>query len=120
MKTYDTQARTHGQQSFWKALLARLRRAMDRERELISLRNAVGMMSEARRVDAAEYEEMVEGNRAAYADARRLRWLCEDHADPETRERVLSICMGIRTRSIGGVRVDIDAAMGLPVDLGSR
>lgn len=111
MRTYDTEARTHGAGPFWKSLRAVLRRWMDRERELVSLRNAVGMMSEARRADAAEYHEMRELNREMRADAVRLRWLADDHADPEVRERVRSICQNLPTRSISGVRLDIDAAM---------
>ena len=51
-------------------------------------------------------------NREMRADALRLRWLAEDHADPEVRERVRSICQSIPTRSISGVRLDIDANMG--------
>jgi len=89
-----------------------LRRWLDRERELVSLRNAVGMMSEARRADAAEWQDMRDLNREMRADALRLRWLTEDHADPELRERVRSICQSIPTRSISGVRLDIDANMG--------
>ncbi len=88
-----------------------MRRWLDRERELVSLRNAVGMMSEARRADAAEYHDMFELNREARADALRLRWLAEDHADPEVRERVRSICKSLPTRSISDVRLNIDAAM---------
>jgi hypothetical protein len=113
MRTYDTKARTHGAGPFWKSLRAVLRRWMDRERELVSLRNAVGMMSEARRADAAEYHDMVELNRSMRDDARRLRWLAEDHADPEVRERVRSICQSIPVRGLGGVRLDIDAASGV-------
>ena len=74
-------------------------------------RNAVGMMSEARRADAAEWHDMREMNREMRADALRLRWLADDHADPETRERVRSICQSLPTRSISGARLDIDAAM---------
>lgn len=111
MQTYDNGARTHGARPFWKSLGDLVRRWLDRERELVSLRNAVGMMSEARRADAAEYEDMVELNREMRSDAMRLRWLCEDHADPEVRERVRSICQSLPTRSLGGVRLDIDANM---------
>lgn len=39
-------------------LLRRIGQWFDRERELVTLRNTVGMMSEARRRDAAEYEAM--------------------------------------------------------------
>lgn len=59
MKTYDEGGSSHGTMSTWRSLKGVLRRWVDRERELISLRNAVGMMSEARRADAAEYHEMV-------------------------------------------------------------
>lgn len=52
-----------------------------------------------------------EMNREMRADALRLRWLADDHADPETRERVRSICQSLPTRSISGVRLDVDAAM---------
>jgi len=109
MRTYDTKAGTHGTAPFWKSLKALVVRWLDREREILSLRNAVGMMSEARRGDAAEYHQMVELNREMREDARRLRWLCEDHADPELRERVASICQSIPSRRLGGVRLDIDA-----------
>ena len=78
---------------------------------LVSLRNAVGMMSEARRADAAEYHDMRELNREMRADALRLRWLADDHADSEVRDRVRSICQSLPTRSISGARLDIDAAM---------
>ena len=54
---------------------------------------------------------MLELNREARADAQRLRWLADDHADPDVRERVRSICQSLPTRSISCVRLDIDAAM---------
>ncbi|HCZ16789.1 MAG TPA: hypothetical protein DHV85_19830 [Candidatus Accumulibacter sp.] len=73
MKTYDTDARRLNVGTFWGNLRAVLRRWLDRERELVSLRNAVGMMSEARRADAAEYHDMRELNREMRADALRLR-----------------------------------------------
>jgi hypothetical protein len=111
MKTYDAQSRTFGVAPFWKSLRGVLQRWIDRERELVSLRNAVGMMSEARRADAAEYHQMVEALRSARNDGRRLQWLAADHSDPETRERVRSICQSIPVRGIGGVRLDIDANM---------
>ena len=111
MNTYDTDARRLNVGTFWGNLRAVLRRWLDRERELVSLRNAVGMMSEARRADAAEWHDMRELNREMRADALRLRWLAEDHADPEVRERVRSICQSIPTRSLSGVRLDIDANM---------
>lgn len=111
MNTYDTDTRRLNVGTFWGNLRAVLRRWLDRERELVSLRNAVGMMSEARRADAAEWHDMREMNREMRADALRLRWLADDHADPETRERVRSICQNLPTRSISGVRLDIDAAM---------
>lgn len=111
MNTYDTDARRLSVGTFWGNLRAVLRRWLDRERELVSLRNAVGMMSEARRADAAEWHDMRDMNRELRADALRLRWLCEDHADPDLRERVRSICQSIPTRSLSGVRLDIDANM---------
>ncbi len=111
MKTYDTDARRLNVGTFWGNLRAVLRRWLDRERELVSLRNAVGMMSEARRADAAEYHDMRELNREMRADALRLRWLADDHADSEVRDRVRSICQSLPTRSISGARLDIDAAM---------
>lgn len=111
MQTYDTDTRRLNVGTFWRNLRAVLRRWLDRERELVSLRNAVGMMSEARRADAAEWHDMCELNRELRADALRLRWLCEDHADQALRERVRSICQSIPTRSISGVRLDIDANM---------
>ena len=42
MKTYDTDARRLNVGTFWGNLRAVLRRWLDRERELVSLRNAVG------------------------------------------------------------------------------
>lgn len=111
MNTYDTDARRLNVGTYWGNLRAVLRRWMDRERELVSLRNAVGMMSEARRADAAEWHDMRDLNHELRADALRLRWLAEDHADPEVRERVRSICQSIPTRSVSGVRLDIDANM---------
>jgi len=111
MNTYDTDASRLNVGTFWKNLRAVLRRWLDRERELVSLRNAVGMMSEARRADAAEWHDMRDMNREMRADALRLRWLADDHADPDVRERVRSICQGIPTRSLSGVRLDIDANM---------
>lgn len=112
MQTYDNDARRLSAGTFWGNLRAVLRRWLDRERELISLRNAVGMMSEARRADADEWHQMRDLNREMRADAMRLRWLTEDHADPQVRERVRSICQSIPTRSLSGVRIDIDANMG--------
>lgn len=111
MRTYDTENSRINVGTFWKNLRAVLRRWLDRERELVSLRNAVGMMSEARRADAAEWHDMRDLNREMRADALRLRWLAEDHADPEVRERVRSICQSIPLRSLSGVRLDIDANM---------
>lgn len=111
MRTYDTENSRLNVGTFWKNLRTVLRRWLDRERELVSLRNAVGMMSEARRADAAEWHDMRDMNREMRADALRLRWLAEDHADPEVRERVRSICQSIPTRSLSGVRLDIDANM---------
>lgn len=111
MQTYDTGASTFGAASFWRSLRETWKRWIDRERELVSLRNAVGMMSEARRADADEWHQMHDLNRELRADALRLRWLCEDHADPEVRERVRSICQSIPARSLSGVRLDIDANM---------
>ena len=98
MNTYDTDARRLNVGTFLGNLRAVLRRWLDRERELVSLRNAVGMMSEARRADAAEWHDMRDLNRELRADALRLRWLAEDHANPETRERVRSICQSLPTR----------------------
>lgn len=111
MNTYDTDARRLNVGTFWRNLRAVLRRWLDRERELISLRNAVGMMSEARRADADEWQQMRDLNRELRADALRLRWLAADHADPELRQAVRSICDSLPTRSISGVRLDIDAHM---------
>lgn len=111
MKTYDLKDHHRGRASFWLNVREVLRRWLDRERELMALRNAVGMMSEARRADAAEYHDMVELNRSMRDDARRLRWLADDHADPAVRERVRSICQSLPVRGIGGVRLDIDANM---------
>lgn len=112
MRTYDLGPSTHSIRPFFKSLGGILRRWLDRERELVSLRNAVGMMSEARRADAREYAEMQAGNREAWEDAQRFRWLTQDHADPETRERVAQILGSMSTRSLGGARIDIDAARG--------
>lgn len=109
MKNYDTDARRASVGAFWSNLLAVLRRWLDRERELMSLRNAVGMMSEARRSDSAEWHKMCDMNRELLADAMRFRWLTDDHADPSVRESVRSICQSIPTRSLSGVRLDIDA-----------
>ena len=111
MKTYDTGARTFGTAPFLQSLKGVVTRWLDRERELLSLRNAVGMMSEARRMDAAEYYAMAEGNKVAHQDAMRLRWLAEDHADPEVRARVASVLKSIPGRSLAGLRLDIDANM---------
>ena len=111
MKTYDIDTRRQNVGTFWRNLRAVLRRWLDRERELVSLRNAVGMMSEARRADAAEWQDMRDVSREMLADVRRLRWLTEDHADPAVRERVRSICQSIPVRSLSGVRQDIDANM---------
>ena len=115
MKTYDTGARTFGMYSGWKSLRQIVSRWLDRERELLSLRNAVGMMSEARRNDAAEYDQMYQALRAARADSRRLHWLTEDHSDPEVRAQCRRILESMAVRSYSGTCLDIDAAMeGLP------
>ena len=60
MKTYDNSASTHGREFRWIDLRLRLRRWFDREREIVTLRNVVGMMAEARRSDAREYREIEE------------------------------------------------------------
>lgn len=112
MNTYDTSAGTHGTNPFWRSLRALVQRWIDRERELVALRNAVGMMAEARRADAAEWHAMYDGSKEARADALRFRWLAEDHADNAVRERVRSILQSMPTRSLSGARIDIDAAMG--------
>jgi hypothetical protein len=65
VRTYDTGARSHGSRPTWKSLKGILRRWIDRERELISLRNAVGMMSEARGLDMEEYDAMSHALRQA-------------------------------------------------------
>lgn len=44
-------------------------------------------------------------------DAARFGWLCDDHADHETRERVRSICESIPVSGIGSTRASIDANM---------
>lgn len=67
MKTYDGGASTHGQAPTWLTLKRLVKRWLDRERELLALRNAVGMMAEARRADAAEYHEMSEALQAKWA-----------------------------------------------------
>ncbi len=111
MRTYDSGARTHGSHPFLKSLRGIISRWLDRERELVSLRNAVGMMSEARRADATEYHAMVASIGELRADAMRLRWLCEDHADQATRDAVANIAANIRTRSLSATRLSIDANM---------
>lgn len=58
MKTYDKGAGSLGAAPTRRSLRQLFKRWIDRERELISLRNAVGMMGEARRADAAEYHAM--------------------------------------------------------------
>lgn len=109
MKTYNTDNRRLNNGTFWRNLKDVFKRWIDRERELMSLRNTVGMMSEARQADAAEYDAMRDLNMEMREDAKRLRWLAEDHKDPEVRERVKSICQSIPVRGIAGVRLDIDA-----------
>jgi acyl carrier protein phosphodiesterase len=54
MNTYGPKDYSTYATSFWQ----HLSRWLDRERELICLRNVVGMMSEGRRADAKEYHEM--------------------------------------------------------------
>ena len=56
----------------WKKLKRSLLRIFDREREMIRLRVAMGMMSEARQSDAAEYQEMREGARRLVEQVRKL------------------------------------------------
>lgn len=65
MRTYDQGARSHGTGFSWRHTRARLARWFDREREIITLRNVVGMISEARRGDAEEYEAMAAALRQA-------------------------------------------------------
>jgi hypothetical protein len=72
MNTYDDGAGTHGSARFWTSLRRLLRRWFDRERELVALRNAVGMMSEARRADAREYHDMVDALRRQRAQIETL------------------------------------------------
>jgi hypothetical protein len=61
----------------WKKLKLSLLRIFDREREMIRLRVAMGMMSEARQSDASEYREMREGARLL---SERVRQLEEERA----------------------------------------
>ena len=72
MKTYDNGAGTHGAFT-WRSCRRRLLAWLDREREILALRNAVGMMSEARRGDAAEYRDMVQALSTARQELRALR-----------------------------------------------
>jgi hypothetical protein len=111
MNTYDTDNRRLNVGTFWRNLRAVLRRWLDRERELVSLRNAVGMMSEARIADAAEWHEMRELNREMRADALRFRWLMKPHDHWYVRVCVRNICHQMPTRHIDLVRADIDANM---------
>lgn len=67
MKNYEAGAGTHGGRPFLKSLKDVTKRFFDRERELMSLRSAVGMMSEARKSDAFEYHQMAEALREARA-----------------------------------------------------
>ena len=81
MNTYDTDARRLYVGTFWGNLRAVLRRWLDRERELVSLRNAVGMMSEARRADVEKLEAEVEALRAdaeRWEHARSIACFTED------------------------------------------
>jgi LPS O-antigen subunit length determinant protein (WzzB/FepE family) len=118
MKTYDADNRRLKSGTFLRNLAAVFRRWIDRERELISLRNAVGMMSEARRNDAAEYHDMAmnlrlmrEEMREDCQDALRFRWLTADHAEGAVRERIAYICQNIPPRSLAAVRNEIDQAI---------
>jgi len=111
MNTYDMGAGTHGGRSAMRSLWVTIKRCIDRERELISLRNAVGMMSEARRSDAYEYEQMAQAMRNYRADSIRLRWLTKDHADPAARAHCRRILDSMATRSYSGVCIDVDGAM---------
>lgn len=86
MKDYSQTQNQRPQGSLWKTVKAVFTRWADRERELASLRNVVGMMSEARQSDSREYHEMVDLNRDARADANRYRALraqceCIDYGD---------------------------------------
>ena len=67
MKTYNAGTGTHGSRPFLKSLKDVANRFFDRERELMSLRSAVGMMSEARKSDADEYHKMANALREARA-----------------------------------------------------
>ena len=111
MKTYDKGASTFGKNHTLKSIKGLIKRWLDRERELISLRNAVGMMSEARRADAAEYHEMLDSNRRLRMDAARLRYLTEDFSTPAIRQRRDGILSSMPVRTYSGACLDIDAAM---------
>lgn len=65
MKVYDDGIRPHGSLPTWWSIKQGVVHWFDRERELLSLRNAVGMMSEARRADTAEYHQMADALRKA-------------------------------------------------------
>ncbi|MGL4573979.1 MAG: hypothetical protein ACRCV9_04230 [Burkholderiaceae bacterium] len=54
--------RTFVAKPFWPELKRFLLGLFDRERQLMMLRNTVGMMSEARRADAREYEHIRQTN----------------------------------------------------------
>jgi hypothetical protein len=115
MQTYHfkTQPRIVGEMkhSLWSLLRRRFARLIDRERELLALRNVIGMMSEARHSDAMKYHEILQRLSKSQADANRFCWLAMDHESSETREMVVAICQSIPTRGIGGLRSDIDACM---------
>lgn len=80
MKAYDNGASTHGRAFRWRDLRARLRRWFDREREIVTLRNVVGMMAEARRSDAREYREMED----ALSKAHHRIFVLESHLNNAT------------------------------------
>lgn len=62
--------------------------------------------------EAPALADLTNGQAAIDAvDAKRFRWLTEDHADPETRERQRGILESMKTRSYAGVCLDIDANM---------
>ena len=111
MNTYDTDARRLNAGTFLGNLRAVMRRWLNRERELVSLRNAVGMIAEARRSDAQEWHDMRNLNREMRLDALRFRLLTDEHANPAVRERMRLICQNIPTRGTSGTRADIDASM---------
>lgn len=108
MKRYNSGFRDMIDFTFIKNMKEVFKRFIDREREFMSLRNMVGMMSEARQSDTIEYEQMRDLYRSMRDDALRFRFITEDHQDSVLRSIIQGILVNMINKSLADARLEID------------